>query len=188
MNTSFVKSEVKASPSRSPHLREYKTVLDSGFYALDSAFQSPGSPIPPSKFQDSGFRIWIPLHGTSLGLQANPFNCCASFSSRRWGRITQEYSQIISTSSRWVKKVELYYTSMLTCIAQDMHWPILETEDSTIQHCLTPARVNIKYLCIARNDVGFIQKWSQKSRAIARFEFVIFAIFAIFSIHFWQFI
>ena len=119
MNTSFVKSEVKASPSRSPHLREYKTVLDSGFYALDSAFQSPGSPIPPSKFQDSGFRIWIPLHGTSLGLQANPFNCCASFSSRRWGRITQEYSQIISTSSRWVKKVELYYTSMLTCISQD---------------------------------------------------------------------
>ena len=48
---------------------------------------------------------------------------------------TREYSQIISTS-RWVKKVELY-TSMLTCISQDGNdLIILETEDSTIQPAL----------------------------------------------------
>ena len=57
------------------------------------------------------------------------------FSSQRSRTITQEYSQIISTS-KWVKKVELY-TSMLTCISQDGNdLLILETEDSTIQPAL----------------------------------------------------
>ena len=62
------------------HIREYKTVLDSGLHAVDSGFQSPGSWIPPSKFprfqiqqakKIPGFRIWIVLHCASLGLQAN---------------------------------------------------------------------------------------------------------------------
>ena len=58
-----------------------------------------------------------------------------SFSSQRSRTITWEYNQIISTS-RWVKKVELY-TSMLTCISQDGNdLIILETEDSTIQPAL----------------------------------------------------
>ena len=58
-----------------------------------------------------------------------------SFSSQRSRTITREYSQIIS-SSRWVKKVELY-TSMLTGISQDGNdLLILETEDSTIQPAL----------------------------------------------------
>ena len=58
-----------------------------------------------------------------------------SFSSQRSRTISREYSQIISTS-RWVKKVELY-TSMLTCISQDGNdLSILETEDSTIQPAL----------------------------------------------------
>ena len=58
-----------------------------------------------------------------------------SFSSQRSRTITPEYNQIISTS-RWVKKVELY-TSMLTCISQDGNdLIILETEDSTIQPAL----------------------------------------------------
>ena len=48
-----------------------------------------------------------------------------SFSSQRSRTITREYSQIISTS-RWVKKVELYGNDLL----------ILETEDSTIQPAL----------------------------------------------------
>ena len=49
---------------------------------MDSGFQSLGSRIPPSKFprfqikqakKFGGFPIRIHLHGTSLGLQANPF-------------------------------------------------------------------------------------------------------------------
>ena len=121
-----------------PHVREFKTVLDSGFYAVDSGFQSLGSRIPPSKFpifqiqqakKFPGFRIWILLHGASLGLQVNPFTVFFLSIS------TREYSQIISTS-RWAKKVELY-TSMLTCISQDVNdLLILETEDSTIQPAL----------------------------------------------------
>ena len=125
-----------------PHVREYKTVLDSGFYSVDSGFQSLGSRIPPSKFprfqikqakKFPGFRIWIHLHGTSLGLQANPF--IVFFLSKIEDDFSRVYSQIISTS-RWVKKVELY-TSMLTCISQDGNdLLILETEDSTIQPAL----------------------------------------------------
>ena len=57
-----------------------------------------------------------------------------SFSSQRTIS-TREYSQIISTS-RWVKKVELY-TCMLTGISQHCNdLLILETEDSTIQPAL----------------------------------------------------
>ena len=132
-----------------PHVREFKTVLDSGFYAVDSGFQSLGSRIPPSKFpifqiqqakKFPGFRIWILLHGASLGPQANPFTVFFLSIS------TREYSQIISTS-RWAKKVELY-TSMLTCISQDVNdLLILETEDSTIpKRTLLYSRANSKCL------------------------------------------
>ena len=71
------------------------------------------------KFQDYGFQIWIPWHDASLGLQANPLHLTTVVFFLKMRRITRDYSQIISTSSRWVKKVELYYTSMLTCISQD---------------------------------------------------------------------
>ena len=98
-----------------PHVREYKTVLDSGFHAVDSGFQSLASRIPPSKFprfqikqakKISGFRIWIHLHGTTRALGFRQIHLL-SFSSQRSRTISREYSQIISTS-RWVKKVELY--------------------------------------------------------------------------------
>lgn len=73
-----------------------------------------------------------------------------SFSSQKSRTTSREYSQIISTS-RWVKKVELY-TSMLTCISQNgNNLLILETEDSTIEPAfsylaLLVLRVNSKCL------------------------------------------
>ena len=85
---------------------------DSGFHALDSGFQSPGSRIPPSKFPR--FQIGFPCMARSLGFRQIYL---LSFSSQRSRTITWEYNQIISTS-RWIKKVELY-TSMLTCISHD---------------------------------------------------------------------
>ena len=134
----------------SPHIRENKTVLYSGFHAVDSGFQSPGSRIPRSKFprfqiqqakQFPEFLIWIPLYGASLGLQANPFTV---FFLSKMRTIIREHSQIISSSSRWARKVELCYTYiimqvlflhyMLTCISQDGidQYSEIETEDSTI--------------------------------------------------------
>ena len=77
-----ITSEGKIDPvlwaRNSPHVRETKTVLDSGFHAVDSGFQSldsrsfsvelgsgfqgPGFRIPHEKnFPDSGIRI--PLYG-----------------------------------------------------------------------------------------------------------------------------
>ena len=48
MNSSFVEHLCERI-TLSPHIREFKTVSDSGFHAVDSGFQSPGSRIPPSK-------------------------------------------------------------------------------------------------------------------------------------------
>ena len=49
----FITSEGKIDPvlwaHNSPHVRETKTVLDSGFHALDSGFQGPGFRIPYAK-------------------------------------------------------------------------------------------------------------------------------------------
>ena len=120
---------------------EFKTVPDSGFHAVDSGFQSPGSRIRSSKFprfqieqakKFPGFRIGFPCMARALSFRQIHL---PSFSSQRSRTIAREYSQIISTS-RWAKKVELY-TSMLTCISQDVNdLLLLETEDSTIQPAL----------------------------------------------------
>ena len=49
----FITSEGKIDPvlwaHNSSHVRETKTVLDSGFHALDSGFQGPGFRIPYAK-------------------------------------------------------------------------------------------------------------------------------------------
>ena len=123
----------------SPHIREFKKVPDSGFHTVDSGFQSPGSRIRPSifprfhekkDFRNSEFRF--PCMARALSFRQIRL---LSFSSQKSRTISREYSQIISTS-RWVKKVELY-TSMLTCISQNGNdLLILETEDSTIEPAL----------------------------------------------------
>ena len=120
----------------SPHIREFKTVP----WIPDSKAQDPeflhqnfqDSRFNKQKiFRDSGFGL--PCMARALGFRQIHL---LSFSSQISRTVTREYSQIISTSSRWVKKVELY-TSMLTCISQDGNdLLILETEDSTIQPAL----------------------------------------------------
>ena len=49
----FITNDGKNDPvlwaHNSPHVRETKTVLDSGFHALDSGFQGPGFRIPYAK-------------------------------------------------------------------------------------------------------------------------------------------
>ena len=69
MNTSFVKSEVKASPSRSPHLREYKTVLflDSMPWIPHSKAQDRQFLHQNSKIPDSGFGF--PCMARALGFR-----------------------------------------------------------------------------------------------------------------------
>ena len=127
MNSISVASGVRASPCR-PHVREYRVVLDFGF-------QSPGSWIPPSKFQDSRFHMQknsgFPCMA-SLERQANPTIYFESFSPLKMRR---EYSQIISTS-RWVNKAETVFL-YVDLYLSGYQRPILEAEDSTIQHCLT---------------------------------------------------
>ena len=78
-----------------------------------------------------------------------------SFSSQRSGTITREYSQIISTS-RWVKKVELY-TSMLTCISQDGNVQCYKQRIQPLREelCVTPElTANASQKRIVRNNFG----------------------------------
>ena len=140
---------------------------------MDSGFQSPGSRIPPSKFprfqiqqakQFPGFRIWIPLHGASLGPQANPFTV---FFLSKMRTIIPEHSQIISSSSRWVRKVELcntyiYNVGIIPTLYVDLylsgwHWPILWDRDRGFDHSTLPySRVNSKcrWERIVKTDFG----------------------------------
>ena len=117
---------------------EFKTVPDSGFHAVDSGFQSPGSRIPSSKFprfqieqakKFPGFRIGFPCMARALSFRQIHL---PSFSSQRSRTITREYSQIISTS-RWAKKVELYTSSYVDLYLSGWQRPI-NTRDRGFDH------------------------------------------------------
>ena len=78
----FITSEGKIDPvlwaHNSPHVRETKTVLDSGFHALDSGFQGPGFRIPYAKISRIFF-IWGPtnIHFLSVHFCKSIFACYA---------------------------------------------------------------------------------------------------------------
>ena len=129
---------VRASPCRPIQGNSRKSrILDSTQWIPDSKAQNPE--FVHQYFQDSTSKK--DFRNSEFG-----FLCMAralsfrqirllSFSPQKSRTISREYSQIISTS-RWVKKVELY-TSMLTCISQNGNdLLILETEDSTIESAL----------------------------------------------------
>ena len=105
----------------------YKGIQDSpGFWIPRRGFRIPKPRIPNSSIKMSNIPdstskkiSGIPDLDSLAWRQVLGFRQIRllSFSSQRSRTITREYNQIISTS-RWIKKVELY-TSMLTCISHD---------------------------------------------------------------------